>query len=151
MTELYRFLAVRDTEAATEFYAAAFGATVVQRFGPVRVLEIEGFHVGLAPEAPELGTPSPETVGATTVRISLHVDDPDAVAAQAVAAGATLLFPVDDQDYGMRQGRVARSSRCPTRPPRPLRGSGRRSSPRAPRRGRSRASGSSAGRRRCSR
>jgi catechol 2,3-dioxygenase-like lactoylglutathione lyase family enzyme len=52
MTELYRFLAVRDTEAATEFYAAAFGATVVQRFGPVRVLEIEGFHVGLAPEAP---------------------------------------------------------------------------------------------------
>jgi hypothetical protein len=33
---------------------------------------------GLATEAPELGTPSPETVGATTVRISLHVDDPDA-------------------------------------------------------------------------
>jgi len=104
--DLYPFLAVRDTEAASRFYAEAFGATVVQEFGPVFVLEIDGFHVGLAPEAPELGTPSPESVGATTVRISLHVDDPDRVAAQAVAAGATLMFPVEDQPYGMRQGRV---------------------------------------------
>jgi PhnB protein len=106
MTELYPFLAVRDTEAASEFYGAAFGARVVERFGPVRVLEIDGCHVGLAPEAPELGTPSPETLGATTVRVSLDVDDPNAVAARAVAAGATLLFPVEDQEYGMRQGRV---------------------------------------------
>ena len=104
--DLYPFLAVRDTKAASRFYAEAFGATVVQEFGPVFVLEIDGFHVGLAPEAPELGTPSPESVGATTVRISLHVDDPDGVAAQAVAAGATLRFPVEDQPYGMRQGRV---------------------------------------------
>ena len=78
----------------------------MERFGPVRVLEIEGCSVGLAPEAPELGTPSPETAGATTVRLSLHVADPDAVAARAVAAGATLLFPVADQDYGMRQGQI---------------------------------------------
>jgi PhnB protein len=106
VTELYPFLAVRDTEAATQFYAEAFGADVVQAFGPVRVLEIEGCHVGLAPEAPELGTPSPETAGGTTVRVSLHVDDPDAVAERAVAAGATVLFPVEDQEYGMRQGRV---------------------------------------------
>lgn len=106
VTDLYPFLAVRDTDAASEFYVEAFGAKVVQRFGPVRVLEIEGFHVGLAPEAPELGTPSPETAGATTVRVSLHVDDPDALAERAVAAGATVLFPVEDQDYGMRQGRV---------------------------------------------
>ena len=105
-SDLYPFLAVRDTEAAARFYAAAFGATVVEQFGPVAVLEIGGRHVGLAPEAPELGTPSPETLGATTVRISLHDDDPDAVAAQAVAAGATLMFPVEDQPYGMRQGRV---------------------------------------------
>ena len=104
--DLYPFLAVRDTEAASEFYAEAFGANVVERFGPVRVLALEGFHVGLAPEAPDLGTPSPETAGATTVRVSLHVDDPDGVAERAVAAGATLMFPVEDQGYGMRQGRV---------------------------------------------
>ena len=50
--------------------------------------------------------PSPETAGATTVRLSLVVDDPDAVAARAVAAGCELIFPVDDQPYGWRQGRL---------------------------------------------
>jgi len=58
-TELYPFLAVRDTDAAARFYEAASGAAVVEAFGPVRVLEIEGCPVGLAPEASELGTPSP--------------------------------------------------------------------------------------------
>ena len=70
------------------------------------VLLIGGQHVGVATEAPELGTPSPETAGATTVRISLEVDDPDAVAARAVAAGGRQMFRVADQPYGMRQGRV---------------------------------------------
>jgi PhnB protein len=106
MTDLYPFLAVRDTEAAARFYAEAFGATLVQEFGPVRVLEIAGHPVGLAPEAPEHGTPSPETAGGTTVRLSLHVDDADAWAERAVNAGATVLFAVEDQPYGLRQGRV---------------------------------------------
>jgi PhnB protein len=72
----------------------------------VAVLEIDGMPFGAATEAPELGTPSPEAAGATTVRVSLHVDDPDRVAARAVAAGATEMFPVADQPYGLRQGRV---------------------------------------------
>jgi PhnB protein len=40
------------------------------------------------------------------VRISLHVDDPDAAQARAIAAGAREMFPVADPPYGMRQGRV---------------------------------------------
>jgi PhnB protein len=40
------------------------------------------------------------------VRLHLTVADPDAVAAQAVEAGATLMFAVADQPYGWRQGRV---------------------------------------------
>jgi PhnB protein len=111
MTSLYPFLAVRDADAAIAFYVEAFGARVEERLeapggAVVAVLEIAGMPFGLATEAPELGTPSPETVGATTVRVSLHVDDPDAAAAQAIAAGATEMFPVADQPYGMRQGRV---------------------------------------------
>jgi PhnB protein len=106
VSDLYPFLAVRDTEAAARFYEAAFGAAVVESFGSVLVLELAGRRVGLAPEAPELGTPAPETAGGTTVRLSLHVDDPDAAAARAVAAGARLMFPVEDQPYGLRQGRV---------------------------------------------
>lgn len=111
MTSLYPFLAVRDTDGAITFYAEAFGARVAERLEApdgriVAVLEIDGEPFGLATEAPELGTPSPETAGVTTVRVSLEVDDPDTVAAQAIAAGATEMFPVADQPYGMRQGRV---------------------------------------------
>jgi len=111
MTELHPFLAVRDVAAAVDFYAAAFGAVEINRVvAPdgtvVAQIEIDGNRVGLASEAPALGTPSPETVGATTVRLGLVVDDPDAVAAQAVAAGANEMFPVADQPYGWRQGRV---------------------------------------------
>jgi PhnB protein len=112
VTELYPFLAVRDVGRAVEFYAEAFGAVeegerlVAPDGREVSVLRIDGLHLGVATEAPELGTPSPETAGVTTVRISLEVDDPDAVAARAVAAGGRELFPVADQPYGMRQGRV---------------------------------------------
>lgn len=105
-------LSVRDVGAAVDFYREAFGAVeVADRLhapdgAAVAQLEIEGAPVGVATERPDLGTPSPETVGATTVRISLHADDPDAAQARAVAAGARELFPVADQPYGLRQGRV---------------------------------------------
>ena len=112
MDALYPFRAVRDVAQAVEFYARAFGAVepgerLVSPDGrEVALLEIAGRPFGLATEAPELGTPSPETVGATTVRVSLHVDDPDAVQARAIEAGASEMFPVADQPYGMRQGRA---------------------------------------------
>jgi uncharacterized glyoxalase superfamily protein PhnB len=112
VAEIYPFLAVRDVDAAVAFYSEAFGATeamerVVAPDGPqVALLVIEGQQVGVATEAPDLDTPSPETVGATTVRISLHVDDADAAQARAVAAGAREMFAVADQPYGLRQGRV---------------------------------------------
>jgi PhnB protein len=111
VSALYPFLAVRDTDAAIAFYAKAFGATVRERVEApggvvVAVLDIDGMPFGVATEAPDLGTPSPESSGATTVRVSLHVDDPDAAAARAIAAGAQEMFPVADQPYGLRQGRV---------------------------------------------
>ncbi|HET6944249.1 MAG TPA: VOC family protein [Gaiellaceae bacterium] len=112
MTELYPFLAVRDVPAAIDFYTAAFGAVevgervVAPNGAMVAEIEIDGNRVGLASEAPDLGTPSPESAGATTVRLSLVVDDPDAVAARAVDAGARFMFPIEDQPYGWRQGRV---------------------------------------------
>ncbi len=49
---------------------------------------------------------SPASLGGTTARVNLVVADPDAVAAQAIAAGGTEIFAVADQPYGMRQGRV---------------------------------------------
>ena len=112
MPDVYPFLAVKDVDAAVALYGDAFGATeamerVVAPDGPqVALLLIEGQQVGVATEAPDLGTPSTETVGGTTVRISLHVDDADAAQARAIAAGAREMFEVADQPYGLRQGRV---------------------------------------------
>jgi PhnB protein len=112
VTKLYPFLAVRDVAAAVDFYERAFDAReVAERVTApngmvVAQLEIDGCPVNLATEAPDLNTPSPETAGATTVRLDLVVDDPDAVAARAVEAGAKLMFAIADQPYGWRQGRV---------------------------------------------
>lgn len=105
-------LTVRNAPAAIDFYREAFGALEGERFttpaGQVvaeMTLDSERFFV--VDENPEAFNLSPQTLGGTSVRISLVVEDPDAAAERAIAAGATEIFPVADQPYGMRQGRVA--------------------------------------------
>ena len=49
---------------------------------------------------------SPSTLNATSIVIGLLVENPDELAARAVAAGATELSPVQDYDYGYRQGTI---------------------------------------------
>jgi PhnB protein len=110
-TTITPMLSVQDAAAAIEFYAAAFGATVVERsqFGETTVAElaIASARFFVVTEDPSRGNVSPRTIDdRTSVRIDLLVDDPDAVAARAVAAGAREMFPVADQPYGLRQGRV---------------------------------------------
>jgi PhnB protein len=110
-TTITPMLSVRNAAGAIDFYNKAFGATELTRFvrpdsGIVAQLEIEGAGIGVADESPEAFNLSPESLGGTSVRISLVVENPDAVANRAVAAGASLLFPVADQPYGWRQGRV---------------------------------------------
>ena len=104
-------LSVRGAAAASEFYQRAFGARERSRVTSpdgriVALLAIGDAEFGVVDEAPQVGNLSPETLGGTSVRISLHVADPDAVAQRAVEAGAEIIFPVEDQPYGMRQGRV---------------------------------------------
>ena len=48
---------------------------------------------------------SPETLGGTSLRLLLLVDDPEAVFTRAVAAGADPVHPVQDS-HGWRLGRV---------------------------------------------
>lgn len=50
-------------------------------------------------------TSAPETLGGGTVRMVMIVEDPDASFARAVAAGATVVWPVSNQ-YGWRLGRI---------------------------------------------
>jgi PhnB protein len=111
VSSLYPMLTVRGAMAAVEFYGKAFGATAGQVFNSadgkaVAQMFLDGFEFYAVDENPPAQNMSPQSLGGTTVRLNLIVDDPDALAAQAVAAGATELFPVADQPYGMRQGRV---------------------------------------------
>jgi PhnB protein len=95
-------LAVNDGNAAIRFYEAAFGATVLWRLGDDHIvagLSINGAPFFLAHESPEYGTRGPATVGFTTVRIELFVDDPVAVHARALAAGAIEHSPVKEHSY----------------------------------------------------
>ena len=104
-------LSVRRGSQAVEFYKAAFGAAEMFRIespdGAVVVtLAVGASEFWVADESPEHKNFSPESLGGATTRMILTVDDPDAVFAKAVAAGAGEVSPVADQDYGWRVGRV---------------------------------------------
>ena len=111
MTSIKPVLTVRNAESALDFYRWAFGATEVSRVinpnGIVAEMAIDDAEFMVVEEVPEAFNLSPQTLGGTSVRIHLLVSDPDAVAEQAVARGATEIFPIADQPYGLRQGRFA--------------------------------------------
>jgi PhnB protein len=106
------YLIVGDGAAALAFYQQVFGARVRMRLdGPGgkighAELEIGDGLVMLADEHPAMGALAPPTVGGTPVSLHLYVPDVDAVAAKAIAAGATLKRPVENQFYGDRLGTI---------------------------------------------
>jgi PhnB protein len=95
-----------------EFYKKAFGAMQLWRIdnpdGSVHVaaFSINGVEFRLHEESKNGQTLSPGKAGCTTVTIGLSADDVHAVVAEALTAGATLLSPVIDYDYGYRQGEI---------------------------------------------
>ncbi len=109
-TAIVPWLSVRHGQQAIAFYQAAFGAEEVFRVESdngdvVAQLSVGGAEFWLADESPENANFSPATLGGSTTRLMLVVDDPDAAFAQAIAAGATEVWPPSDQ-HGWRVGRV---------------------------------------------
>jgi PhnB protein len=106
------YLIVADAAAAIAFYQQVFGAKLRMKLdGPDgkighAELEIGNSLIMLADEHPEMGALSPKTVGGTPVGLHVYLEDVDAVAAKAVAAGATLKRPVENQFYGDRLGSI---------------------------------------------
>jgi PhnB protein len=98
-------LAVTHGDAAISFYMSAFDARVLWRLGHgadiVAGLSIGGAEFFLAYEAPKYGTRSPSSVGFTTVRIELFVDDPISVHRRALSAGAVEHSPVSEDHFKM--------------------------------------------------
>ncbi len=110
MPSISPWLNVRNGSRAVEFYKAAFGATELFRIGDehstVAQLSISGAEFWLSDESPAHANFSPESLNGSTVRIVLVVDDPDAVFARVVSAGAKQVFPVSEEN-GWRVGRVS--------------------------------------------
>lgn len=105
-------LFVRGLADALEFYKQAFGAVELghraEPGGKVvnAELRIGDSMISLAEESPEWDNYSPQSLGGATMILTLNVENADAVWGQAVAAGAEVIFPLADQFYGYRQGRL---------------------------------------------
>ena len=95
--------------SAVAFYEAAFGARVLHRVGKGEDIVAQlavgeaAFWIGSADPAME--RLDPRAAKGRTSRTLLVVDDPEAVVARAVAAGAELTSPVADE-HGWRLGRI---------------------------------------------
>ncbi len=102
------YLHVKGGARAIDFYRQAFGAEETLRLeepgGRIGHAEIQigGARIMLADEYPEHGILGPQSLGGTSVGLHLTVPDVDAVAERAVAAGAKLTRPLQDQFYGER-------------------------------------------------
>ncbi|MDP1586877.1 MAG: VOC family protein [Prosthecobacter sp.] len=106
------YIAVQDAVKAITFYQEAFGAT--ERF---RLVDSASGKIGhaeltlkdgmlmLSEENPAWNK-SPQTLGGTTVKFCLMVENADAAIERAVKAGATVLMPPGDQFYGFRSGSI---------------------------------------------
>ncbi len=115
-TSISPMLSVRRGAKAIEFYKQAFGAEELFRIGEegkgvIAQMSVGGAEFWLADEAPEFLNFSPESVGGggfrgTMVRMVMVVEDPDALFGRAVEAGAEVISPVEDKEYGWRVGRV---------------------------------------------
>ncbi len=114
MTGVVPHLTIRDNRAgeAIDFYAKAFGATESSRHmadDGKRILhahlDLNGGPLMLNDDFPEMGggqcAPPPAGVG-----LHLDVFDADAAWDRALAAGASVRFPLDNQFWGQRYGQV---------------------------------------------
>lgn len=113
MRGITAYLQVTNSADAIAWYAEVFGARehrarLVAPDGACMnaEIEIEGTRVMLADGMPSIGSVSPESLSGTSVVLNLHVADADATFARAIEAGATEVFPMADQFYGDRAGRV---------------------------------------------
>jgi PhnB protein len=105
-------LTVRRGRAAVEFYKAAFEAAEVYRVGGtdehddvVAQLSVGDTSFWVSDESPAHKNFSPESLGGSTVRLLLVVEDPHAVIERAVVLGATEVVPAQEE-HGWLLGRI---------------------------------------------
>ena len=105
-------LVCKGAAEAIEFYKKAFGAVEMMRVPDPggrlmhACIRIGDSPVMLVDEYPEWGSLGPKALKGSPVVIHLQVEDADAFAARAVAAGATVTMPVAEMFWGDRYGQL---------------------------------------------
>ncbi len=103
-------LCFQDAAFAMQFYEKAFGAKELYRLsepsGKVGHAEmrIGDSIIMVSDEYPQMAILSAKTRGGSPIRLSLTVKNPDAMMERAIAAGCTVIRPLQNEFYGWRSG-----------------------------------------------
>ena len=103
---------MKNVADAVEFYKKAFDVKELRLFknddGSIHVAElmIQDAIFHLHEETENKKQLSPGTLNGTCVIIGLFVEKPDELFDKAVAAGASITHPMQDYEYGFRQGDI---------------------------------------------
>jgi PhnB protein len=106
------YLVVDGAAKAIDFYKKVFGATEKMRMpGPGgkvghAELTLGDSMIMLADEHPDMGHRAPHAYGGSAVSLLVYVPDVDATVKTAIAAGAKVVRPVENQFYGDRMGTI---------------------------------------------
>jgi len=109
-TSIAPWLSVQNGLRAVAFYKSAFGAVETYRLdmpdgGLVVKLSVDGAEFWVSGESTDSTNLNPESLGGDSVRMILTVINPDAVFDQALKAGASQIFAVEEA-HGWRLGRL---------------------------------------------
>jgi len=109
---LIPYLAVNEGVAALDFYQKAFGAKLlVRNLTPDGKLVHGRLRIGdsivmVSDVFPGSDLAAPSALGTSTVTLHVYSKDVDALWDRAVAAGAIVKMPLDDQFWGERYGQL---------------------------------------------
>ena len=112
MQTIFPILRYSDARAAIRWLCVAFGFVElfsVPEHGPyVRHarLKLGAGLIMVGSVRPDDGIASPQALGLATQMLAVYVDDPDAHFERAQAAGAKILAPPNDTDFGSREYHV---------------------------------------------
>jgi PhnB protein len=105
------YLIVDGAAEAIRWYGEAFGATEMLRLpmgdkiGHAEIRIGDSF-VMLSDEWPDYGKLGPKSRGGATSSLMIYLEDVDVAFERAIAAGATVERPVENQFYGDRSGSI---------------------------------------------
>lgn len=109
MSTITAKLSVRDADRAIAFYEQALGARCIERYTAGGSVVVSRLAIGdshLEVKDGDQVDPPIEELGASPVLFTLEVSDARAVFDRLVRHGAQVRFELDQQVYGMLQGRV---------------------------------------------